>query len=304
MPANLPPQFFQLQAKLNSTKDVKEKIEILKQMLAICPKHKGTERVQEDLKRKIAKLKKIKPKKVKREDLYFVEKEGVAQIVVLGPPNSGKTSLVNLVSKVSFKVADYPFTTQFPKSAMFKFGNLSFQLVDCPPITKEYKPGWLKNLAKQADKILLVLSVLDNPKEKLKEMFEILNEWQIEKEKVLIVGTKVDLLKEKNLTLENEISFIPFSSKNLQTAENLKKIIFDSLKIVRVYLKEPKKEVDFENPIIAKKGIKLIDFLKEINKEWANKFKGAKLYTLDLKKFQLVGKEYQLKDGDIIELKF
>jgi len=55
MPANLPPQFFELQQKLNQTKDLQEKIEILEEMLAICPKHKGTERVQEEIKKKIAK---------------------------------------------------------------------------------------------------------------------------------------------------------------------------------------------------------------------------------------------------------
>lgn len=304
MPANLPPHFFELQKKLNQTTDFQEKIEILEEMLAICPKHRGTERVQEEIKKKIAKLKKISPKKIKREEIFFVKKEGAGQVLIIGPPNSGKTSLVNSLCGTNFKVGHYPFTTQLPMPAMLKFENILIQLVDTPPVNNDFKPGWLKNLAKQADLILLLIEVNRNYEEKLKEVFEILKEWKIEEEKILIVGNKIDLLSyQTSPQIFNSKELFLVSAKEKRGIEELKKKIFESLRIVRVYPKEPKKEVDFGHPIILKKETKLIDFIKEINKEWIEKFSGAKLYQKDLKNFQMVGRDYILKDGDIIEIK-
>ena len=305
MPANLPPQFFELQKKLNQTKDIQEKIEILQEMLAICPKHKGTERVQEEIKKKIAKLKRVQPKKIKREEIYFVKKEGAGQVLILGLPNSGKTSLINLLCNTNFKVADYPFTTQLPTPGMLKYENILIQIVDTPPLTKDFKPGWLKNLARQADSILVLIDLENDPENQLKEIEEILSEWGIEKEKFLFVGNKIDSErgKENFEKLKRNFEIFEISTKEKNGIEELKRKIFESLKIVRVYAKEPKKEVDFENPFILKKGTKLRDFVKEIKEEWAEKFKGARLYNKDLKNFRIVGRDYILKDGDIIEVK-
>jgi small GTP-binding protein len=304
MPANLPPQFFELQRKLNQTKDIQEKIEILQEMLAICPKHKGTERVQEEIKKKIAKLKRIQPKKVKRGEIYFVKKEGAGQALILGLPNSGKTSLTNLLCNTNFKVGDYPFTTQLPTPGMLKYENILIQIVDTPPLTKDFKPGWLKNLARQADSILVLIDLENDPENQLKEIEEILSEWKIEKEKVFFVGNKLDSEKGKENfeRLKKNFEILGISAKGKIGIEELKRKIFESLKIIRVYPKEPRKEVDFENPFVLKRGTKLIDFVKEINEGWAKKFKGARLYEKNLRNFKIVGKYYELRDGDIIEI--
>lgn len=305
MAANLPPQFFELQKKLNQVSEIEEKIEILKEMLAICPKHKGTERVQEELKKKIAKLKKISPKKVKTETKYFVEKEGAGQILILGKPNSGKTSLINSLCETNFKVGDYPFTTQLPTPAMMRFENILIQLVDSPPLTKDFKPGWMKNLAKQADQILILIDLSTNPKEELKEITEILKEWNIEKEKTFLVGNKIDLpnSKENFERLKGEFEIFEISAKEKINTEKLKEKIFHQLKIIRIYPKDPKKEVDFKKPFILKEGVRLIDFVKELNEEWVEKFKGARLYEKNLKTFKMVGRDYILQDEDIVEIK-
>jgi len=95
MPANLPPQYHTTEAKLKEAKAPEEKISIYEELLSIVPKHKGTENLQKDLKTKIAKLRKIlrSKKKTKKELLYVVKKEGAAQVVITGPPNSGKSSM-------------------------------------------------------------------------------------------------------------------------------------------------------------------------------------------------------------------
>jgi small GTP-binding protein len=305
MPANLPPQFFELQAKLKQAKDNEERVEILKEMLAICPKHKGTERVQEEIKRKIAKLRKVLPKKIKREEVYFVKKEGAGQVLVIGLPNSGKTSLVNSLCQTDFKVRDYPFTTQLPTPGMLRYENILIQIVDTPPLTADFKPGWMKNLASQTNEILVVVDLEKEPENNLEEILEILNEWKIEKEKILIIGNKIDLplAKENFEKLKGKYKIFEVSTKEKGGANDLKRKIFESLKIIRVYPKEPKREVDFENPFVLEGETKLIDWIKQIDKEMAEKFKGARLYKENLKSFQIVGRGYILKDGDIIEIK-
>lgn len=305
MPANLPPQFFELQKKLNQVKEIKEKIEILEKMLAICPKHKGTERVQEEIRKKIAKLKKTEPKKIKREQKYYIEKEGAAQVLLIGLPNVGKTTLINALCNTNFRVADYPFTTQTPQPGMTKFENVPIQIIDSPPVILDFKPGWLKNLAWQAD---LILEVLDKSQDllfQLNVLSEILNEWKVDQEKTLIVINKIDLPDKINeiIKLKEKREIVLVSAKEKINLEELKTKVFLALKIIRVYPKEPGKKPDFEKPLIFKKGAKLIDLVEKINEEFLKRFKGGKLYSPNLKTFQLVGKDYVLRDEDIIEIK-
>jgi small GTP-binding protein len=233
-----------------------------------------------------------------------VKKEGAGQVLILGPPNSGKTSLTNLLCNTNFKVADYPFTTQLPTPGMLKYENILIQIVDTPPLTKDFKPGWLKNLARQSDSILVLVDLEENPENQLKEIEEILSEWKIEKEKIFFVGNKIDSErgKENFEKLKKIFDIFGISTKEKIGIEELKRKVFESLKIIRVYPKEPKKEVDFENPFVLKKGTKLIDFLRELNEEWAEKFKGARLYEKNLKNFKIVGREYILKDKDVLEI--
>jgi ribosome-interacting GTPase 1 len=159
-------------------------------------------------------------------------------------------------------------------------------------------------LAGQADLILVLTDLENEPENQLKEIEEILNEWKIEKEKIFFVGNKIDSEKGKENfeKLKKDFEVFRISVKEKIGIEELKKKIFESLKIIRVYPKEPRKEIDFENPFILKRGTKLIDFVKEINEEWIERFKGAKLYEKGLKSFKIVGKYYELKDGDIIEI--
>jgi small GTP-binding protein len=303
MAANLPPQFFELQAKLKTAKTNEEKIKILEEMLSICPKHKGTEKVQKEIKRKIAKLKKALPKKIKREEIFFVKKEGAGQIILLGKANSGKTSLLNTLTQSSFKVADYPFTTQRPTPAMLRFENILIQIVDTPPISNEFKPGWLKNLLLNSDGILVVLDLTQNVKEDLEEIKKILKEWKIETEKVLFLGNKIDLLNKKEaLKICQDFRLFPLSAKTNEGTQNLKKEIFKILNVIRVYSKEPGEKPDFSLPFIFKKGTTVIEFVKEIHQNLAQNFKGAKLYQKGKDHPIIVGKDYLLKDGDVIEI--
>ena len=302
MPANLPPQFFALLAKLKEAESPEEKISILEEMLAICPKHKGTEKVQRDLKSKIAKLKKQKPQKTKRETLYSIPKQGAGQIIIVGPANSGKSSLVNALSNAKAEVASYPFTTSTPQPAMMKYENILIQLVDTPPLTKE-SPGWLKALMTAADGLIVVFDLAKNEIiEEIKNLKEILNNWGLENKKILFLGNKIDLPKAKENFQKLKDKICSISAQNKMGIEELKKEIFNLLEIARIYSKKPGKEIDFEHPFIVKKGTKLIELAKEISEDLVSSFKYARLFRKNSSKVQIVGKDYLLKDQDIIEI--
>ena len=301
MPANLPPHFHTLSAKLKETKDPEEKISILEELLAIVPKHKGTEKIQKDLKRKIAKLKKQKPKKTKGRTLsYSIPKEGAGQVVIIGPTNSGKSSLLNNLTNAKAKIASYPFTTKIPRPAMMPYENILIQLIDTPPLSKEFSPPWLKEILKQAD---LLIAVFDSSKENINQNIqnfkEILNNWKIDK-KIIFVGNKTDLEKsQRNLETVNIRAISCLKKLGL---EDLKKEIFESLEIIRIYTKDHNKNPDFENPFTLKKNSRLIELASKIHKDFSSSFKYAKLFKPNSKRSRIIGKDYILQDGDIIEI--
>ena len=97
MPANLPPHYFEAEKRYREARTPVEKIEHLEEMLMIMPKHKGTDKLRADLRRRISKLKDQSQQKkggARRDAAYIIEKEGAAQIAIIGPPNTGKSSLV------------------------------------------------------------------------------------------------------------------------------------------------------------------------------------------------------------------
>ena len=180
MPANLPPQYFDVEKKLKTAKSADEKIAIMEELLSIIPKHKGTEKLQALYKTKIAKLRTQAHKKTgatRHVDLYHIEKSEAGQVVLIGPPNSGKSSLVKALTNADPEVADYPFTTHAPSPAMMKYENIQIQLIDTPPITQDYFEYWQAEMIKNADLVLAIIDlsgpdpVLDflSLKEKLQE---------------------------------------------------------------------------------------------------------------------------------------
>jgi len=276
-------------------------------MLAICPKHKGTEKVQRDLKIKIAKLRKQKKKKTKKQALYSIAKEGAGQVVIIGPANSGKSSLLNALTNAEVKVAPYPFTTPIPQPAMMPFENILIQLVDTPPLTKD-SPLWLKGILKSANALLAVFDLSnDKPIENIENLKEILNNWGLSHKKILFLGNKIDLKKSReNLEkIKFQYKIKGISCLKKIGIKELPKEVFDLLEIIRVYSKslhQLSSQPDFEHPFVLRKNSRLIDFVSQIHKNFLSSFKYTKLFKRDSKKFQIVGKDYILQDQDTIEI--
>jgi len=327
MPANLPPQYFETEKKLKTAKTPQEKIAIHEELLAIVPKHKGTEKLQALLKTKIAKLKAQGQKKsvVARHTAAFqVERAGAGQVVLIGAPNSGKSSLIKALTNASPEIGDYPFTTSLPSPAMMPYENIQIQLVDMPPITQDYFEFWQAELIKGSDGILLVLDLsIPEPVEdfltllgKLEEKrIELVPENQIvppEKhpfcKKTLIIANKsdhplgVERLKTMKDFIDPKFSLIPVSSVQGDSLEDLKKRIYTLLDVIRVYSKIPGKKVDLNDPYVFKKGSSLMDMAEAVHKDFSQKLKFARIWGENKYQGQKVNRDYVLEDEDVIEL--
>ena len=149
-------------------------------MLAVIPKHKGTEKLQADLKRRLARLEdeeaSITRSGPRRVDPGHVHREGAGQWVLLGPPNSGKSSLLAALTHAHPEIGDYPFTTRAPLPGMTAFEDVPIQLVDTPPVSADHTEPYLVNLAHNADGLLLVFDVAaDDTADAARLLFELLS---------------------------------------------------------------------------------------------------------------------------------
>src|SRR5689334_19507521 len=112
MPANLTPDYDRADQRYRAATTDDERLEALREMFAVIPKHKGTEKLQADLKRRISQFRKAVAKKpAKGVDPFHVPRAGAGQVVIIGPPNVGKSLLVARTTHAPVKVADYPYTT-------------------------------------------------------------------------------------------------------------------------------------------------------------------------------------------------
>ncbi len=186
MPANLTPQYLEAEARFKQAKALPEKVKALEEMMAVIPKHKGTEHLRGQLKSRMAKLRQElqkRPTLAKADFIYNVKREGAGQIVLLGLPNSGKSCLLSQITHANSEVADYPFTTQKPIPGMMDFENVQIQLVDTPPIQLDHLEPGFSNLVRNADGLVLVLDLTEDPIFQAEVLLE-----ELKQMKVTLVG--------------------------------------------------------------------------------------------------------------------
>jgi small GTP-binding protein len=312
MPANLPPQYFEAEKKFRLAKNPADKKVALEEMLAIMPKHKGTDHLRADLRRKIARLTQISEKKAATQRAsMLIDKEGAAQIVVIGLPNAGKSQLVSSVTNASPTVAEYPFTTKNATPGMMEFENIQIQLIDTPPLTEQSVVWWLPHMIRRADALLIVVDLGDAPRAQVEAIFTELESRKIDikdKVKALIVGNKLDLAsaQENHLALKNkyqgQLPVIAISAREGVGLEELKREIFQMLDIIRVYTKAPGQKPEFTDPIILERGSTLEDAAASVHKDFAAKLKYARIWGSGKHDGIMAKRDHVLQDGDIIEL--
>ncbi len=313
MPANLPPQYFEAEKRFREAKEPADKIVALEDMLAIMPKHKGTDHLKAELRRRIAKLIQSADKKAATQRAsMMIEKEGAAQVVVVGLPNAGKSQLIARVTKASPTVAEYPFTTHQATPGMMEYENIKIQLIDTPPLIEQAIEWWLPHMIRRADALLIMVDLSDAPLTRVETLLTELENRKIEirenKIKVLIVGNKLDLadasenypaLKNK---YEGQFPVMAISAREGSGLEELKLKIYQVLDIIRVYTKTPGQKPDLTDPIILDRGSTLADAAASVHKDFAAKLKFARIWGSAKHDGIMAKRNHVLQDGDIIEL--
>ncbi len=319
MPANLTPQYYAAEEKYRQATTPEERINALQEMLKVIPKHKGTEKLQGDIKKRIARFKEEGKKKKQSRgfDPFGVEKQGAGQVVLAGYPNTGKSSLVGALTRAQVKIAEYPFTTALPLSGMMPYKDTFIQLVDTPPLSVDNVPSGLIGTFKEADALLVIIDLSTAEcLDQLEGVLQILQEREVidlhgEEDIIapvpfLILANKIDhpdALEnlEVLLDLMPDLEFIRVSS-NGSGLEELKARVYTMLDIIRVYGKAAGREADMERPFILKTGSTVLDFAAMVHKDFPEKLKSALVWGSSKFEGQAVSRDYILEDGDIVEL--
>jgi hypothetical protein len=322
MPANLPPEYFEVEKRFREARTPQEKVALLEELIATVPKHKGTDKLRAELRRKLSKLRQEAQKRRKsgRGDLYSVEKEGAAQVALVGLPNSGKSALLASLTNARPVVASYPMSTVMPIPGMMPYEDIQFQIVDLPPIGNESTDGWVSGILRVADMLLVVIDLSDAPQIQAELILEQLEKWRIsirrkgektlerKTKPLLLVANKSDLdtkeegLKELAETYGELYPIVAVSAEQKTGLEELKRAIFENSDVIRVYTKEPGEEPDLSMPFVLPAGSTVLDLAEIIHKDFVKNLKYACIWGSSKFPGQRVQREYILHDRDIVEL--
>jgi len=310
MPANLTPQYMEAERRFKEAGTVQEKIAAVEEMMATIPRHKGTEKLQAELKKKMSALRKESETQKKsggRREFFVVDREGARQLAIVGAPNAGKSQMLRDLTNATPEVAEYPYTTRTPIPGMMVFENVRLQLVDLPPISPEYTESWVAQVIRNADAVLWIVDISDDDVvERLDETQNWLANAKVDlgKMKVLMVGNKTDAVgSDERASIVREIyqerfPFVLRSSK----AEEFKKIVYDFLDVVRVYTKAPGKKPDFNDPYVVPRGSTVLDVAEKVHRDFVENLKYARLWSSGKPEGIMVPRDFVINEGDVLEL--
>ena len=332
MPANLTPEYKAAEAAFRKARDPRERLERLREMLRVIPKHKGTDHLQGDIKRRIKELSEEleAPKKggARSGPALVIRPEGAAQLALIGPPNTGKSSLHSRLTASGVHVAAYPFTTQHPEPGMMPHEDIHFQLVDLPPVSREHPVPWLASALQTADASLLVVDLGDPAcVEQVEAVHALLRErrvtlterWEPTDESdedpfavrlpTLLLANKADRLADADAELRAFLELTglryPALTVSATTGRGLGEIspwLFDHLGIVRVYTRAPGRPADRHRPFILRRGHTVEDVARLVHKDLARSLKYARVWAKSGFEGQQVGRDHPVADGEVIEL--
>lgn len=302
MPANLTPMYREAEQRYREAITDEEKLAALKEMFALLPKHKGTEKIQADIRKKISRLEKgmkQKPKTAtsRRERMFNIPKQGAGQIGLLGAANSGKSSLFYALTGADSVIADWPYSTTHPVVGMIAFENIQLQLIDMPPMVGEHTEPWQWGILRNADIVLALFSAADDAEKQIKDLNQEIERYHLRK--VIWIATKMDKLPNGQMP-HFSLNALYTAADQLVGLEELNRRIFDALEIVRIYTKHPGKEPDMDDPVLLKRGSVLLDAAYHLHKDFAESLKYARLWNADHEGIR-VARDHVMADGDIVE---
>ena len=274
-----------------------ERLACLEIMMKEVPKHKSSENMRKNLTNRYKKLKaSLERQKKSGKGKQTGIKKADMQCILTGFPNSGKSTLFNALTELNAKTSSHPFTTYEPQLGTFKYQDAQIQIIDIPSF-----PNHDKSLINSTDTILLVTESLEQINQAEKFL-------QKTPAKIILIVNKVkeNEKRKTEATLKSKFKnysyqIIDVKSLPKPELEQLKKKIFETFPVIRIYTKEPKKEQSKE-PMILKKGSALKDAAEKIIKGLSKKITRARVWGPSSKfPGQVVGLEHELKDKDVVE---
>jgi hypothetical protein len=327
MPTNLPPEYFEADKRYREAQSLPERISSLEQLISTVPKHKGTDKLRADLRRQLSRLREeaqSHKKHAGHQPAYHIEKEGAGQVVLIGPTNVGKSSLVAALTHARPEISAEQYTTWRPIPGMMPVVDIQVQLVDTPSLDPEFSEAILFDLIRKADLLLLVVDIQSDPLQQLEVSLALLLEhkiaplaWRDRYEDqprmtfipLIVLANKwdddgydedIEVLCE---LFEGECPLLPVSAVGERNFDRLKLWIYERLDVIRVYAKPPGKEPDMDRPWVLKKGSTVKELARMVHKDFYEHLKSARVWGSTTFEGQMVSRDYELKDGDIIELK-
>ena len=328
MPANLTAQYLKAEEAYRRAQTLEEELRCLQEMLREVPKHKGTDRLQAELKQKISRIKKeleTQKSASKKGHGVRIPRQGAGRVVIIGGPNAGKSQLLAALTRATPEIAPYPFSTREPQPGMMPWEDVMVQLVDMPPITKDVLETFHQGLIRGADLVLLLVDLgSDDGIEQLQEVIDRLhqtktrlaarsyldeNDLGLSYTRTILVLNKIDdpdaAAREQIL---NELCELEFPVNRISALhgdglETLKANIYAALDVVRVYTKEPtRKDPDYDRPYTIGRGGTLSEVAAMIHKDFAEKLKFARVWGAHVHPGTTVKGDYVLSDKDVVEL--
>jgi hypothetical protein len=197
MPTNLPPEALDKWAEVEAAHGPKQKLQKMQEFLACVPQHKGTMKLRGQIKKKMAIIRNdLDDKKRKGTGKgsggpkLFIEKEGTAQIALLGDTNVGKSCLMSVLTNANVTVSSTPYCTREPVPGIMNYMDVQFQMVEAPALMQGSADGraWglqTLGLARNADGIVLMVDLSRDPVEQLELVLG-----ELEKTRVLVAKPK------------------------------------------------------------------------------------------------------------------
>jgi ribosome-interacting GTPase 1 len=329
MAVNLTPQYHEAEAEFKKAQTAEDRLAALKKMWVEVPKHKASEKLQAELKKKISaareELEERQQKGAKKVGVsHKVPRQGAGQVIIVGPPNAGKSRLLTRLTRATPEVAPYPFTTREPHVGMMDWEDVKVQLIDTPPITADFLEGYLSSMVRSADAALLVVDLADDDApfsaqavlDRLEQAKAVLvgrnpdeiADLTIEYVRTLLVANKCDAdgaadrLEIVREMFGDRFPIHAVGAEHGTGLEELRTAIYRFLNMIRVYTKKPGKPADMTSPFTVAEGSTLLELATHVHRDFEEKLKSARVWGTGVFDGQSVPRDHVLHDKDVVEL--
>jgi small GTP-binding protein len=245
--------------------------------------------------------------RVVHRDSLAVRREGAAQIALVGPPNAGKSSLLQALSDIQIKTGDYAFTTIRPVPAVTRIGGVHVQLVEIPGLIEGAAEGRaggraLLGVLRSADAIVFCQDASASPEE-LRTVIAEVAAAGVER-RALVAATKIDEADEAavaRLAALVPLEVVPVSILDDASLDAFREAVWRLTGLIRVFLRHD--SADDDEPIALPEDATVLDVADAIHHELAETCVGARVWGPSARfEGQRVGRAHVVADGDVVEV--